>query len=112
MLIDLVMATDMKQHFSIVSQFGALHRLNKQKVGSGECNPAILDSSDSDKAQKEAMNHPPGGGGGGPVLSSYASVRRMMARTPIDETERLLSLQVGGQVPSGMILMCMLGFRV
>lgn len=60
MLVELVLATDMKQHFPINSQFSALHRLNK---GSDESSPPV----------SEAMHS---------------------VKTPLDETERMLSLQV------------------
>lgn len=66
MLIDLILATDMKRHFEINSQFGALHRLSKSGVGG-------LFVSGGDKLPT-------------PLLDSV--------KTPLDETERLLSLKV------------------
>ncbi|MEW5307541.1 MAG: hypothetical protein WDW36_009929 [Sanguina aurantia] len=90
MLIDLVMATDMKQHFSIVSQFGALHRLSRHTSDGGngpaQCTLAAPPSSEQ-------------GGGAGtrdrpaapPVPPSQHTVP---PKVPLDSTERLLSIQM------------------
>ncbi|MEW5317248.1 MAG: hypothetical protein WDW38_008563 [Sanguina aurantia] len=99
MLIDLVLATDMKQHFSIISQFGALHRLQLQKRNSGESSlsitPSMLESIDSSKAPpQQALHRSPSVKAPPPLLESFGSARGMVAKTPLDETERLLSLQM------------------
>lgn len=96
MIIDLVMATDMKQHFSIVSQFGALHRLNKKVTNIGPSGlppPSGIETpqSSTDGSLTERLSHP---------TRSSANSR---PKVPIDSTERLLSIQVW--------LGC-LGFRV
>ncbi|KAL6755993.1 hypothetical protein V8C86DRAFT_128130 [Haematococcus lacustris] len=65
-IIELIMGTDMKQHFTITSSFANLHRLPAEKV------PLAKISLDMARAQQ------------GPSPD----------KVPIDEAERLLSLQV------------------
>lgn len=75
MLIELVLATDMKQHFSIVSQFVALHRLSSS--GNSSSRLPILDVSSP------------------ALLLQTKPSAAIHTKTPIDDNERLLSLQVG-----------------
>ncbi|MEW5305806.1 MAG: hypothetical protein WDW36_008323 [Sanguina aurantia] len=90
MLIDLVMATDMKQHFSIVSQFGALHRLSRSSADSGN-GPAQRTSAEA------PLSEQPGELGGRDRHSlplAPPPQRTTRPKVPLDNTERLLSIQM------------------
>lgn len=85
LLIDLVLATDMTQHFSIVSQFGTMHRLNRGSIdGSNNRASKLMDLST-------------------PSISTTGVIRSDIAisvgnldsnKIPLDDHERLISLQL------------------
>jgi hypothetical protein len=71
-MIDLVLATDMKQHFALISQFKAAHAACcDQGTLGGKCNSAASCST-------------------GNLVNSASEFFKPV---PIDETERILALQ-------------------
>ncbi|KXZ55656.1 hypothetical protein GPECTOR_2g1206 [Gonium pectorale] len=73
-VIELVMATDMKQHFTILSHFNTMHRLSSYAQGSRPRPPSCDYDAAGTGLAKDATEAP--------------------APCPIDDTERLLTLQV------------------
>ncbi|MEW5301730.1 MAG: hypothetical protein WDW36_004570 [Sanguina aurantia] len=114
MVIDLVLATDMKQHFAIVSQFSALHRLAPIVAAASQrpSNESVQGPvSHSQVPGRQPSPKPPAGSttstsaeGGVSRRSGIAkrgSSSRLLhscspvpAREPLDELERLCSLQM------------------
>ncbi|MEW5305766.1 MAG: hypothetical protein WDW36_008285 [Sanguina aurantia] len=85
LLIDLVMSTDMKQHFSIVSQFGTLHRIHHARQSSAD--GSRLRPRPSQRCVAASAS----------LASSASQVSvgdASFCRVPLDDTERLLSLQM------------------
>ncbi|GLI60869.1 hypothetical protein VaNZ11_003086, partial [Volvox africanus] len=113
MVIELVLATDMKQHFATLTHFNTVHHLSNSKSFA-----AINSSSGSNllksapggrlaNVQLEILTADGGGGGGGcggsaggaPAVSANSVIGTMTAAPseapkPLDDSERLLSLQV------------------
>ncbi|EFJ48257.1 3'5'-cyclic nucleotide phosphodiesterase [Volvox carteri f. nagariensis] len=87
-VIEMVLATDMKQHFSLLSHFSTVHRLasyNKPAAVAGGPPPSgsVGATSADCKASLEL-----------PAVSIASPSMLDMAPKPLDETERLLSLQM------------------
>ncbi|KXZ50318.1 hypothetical protein GPECTOR_17g957 [Gonium pectorale] len=94
-VIEMVLATDMKQHFGLLSQFNTVHRLAgfAQGAASGEVGGA------GGPGPGPVRNSPSGRAGGTGSSNQVVVVvdngaGAETAPKPIDETERLLSLQV------------------
>ncbi|KAG2447555.1 hypothetical protein HYH02_007479 [Chlamydomonas schloesseri] len=91
-VIELVLATDMKQHFSILSHFNTVHRLTSY---SQQQAAAALQPSPS--LARAVSLRPNGSGdrnGGIPPPSPRQPLSLLQAPQPVDDTERLLSLQI------------------
>eukprot|EP00879_Flechtneria_rotunda_P005016 GHRR01005292.1.p1 GENE.GHRR01005292.1~~GHRR01005292.1.p1 ORF type:complete len:859 (+),score=362.03 GHRR01005292.1:904-3480(+) len=82
-VIELVLATDMKQHFSILSHFTTVHRLN----AGGTLTPG---TSGSDALM--ALRHP--GRSDNSNSANSGAVDQDKIVLPLDETERILGLQM------------------
>ncbi|KAG2486560.1 hypothetical protein HYH03_014731 [Edaphochlamys debaryana] len=83
MVIDLVLGTDMKQHFATIAQYKAVRRPMKE----GESTSRGMNPSERNT-----------GGGGAPSAAADApagnGAAALTGPLPLDETERLLSLQM------------------
>ncbi|KAJ9511901.1 hypothetical protein QJQ45_004504 [Haematococcus lacustris] len=86
-VIDLVLATDMKQHFSIVSHFTTVHRLGSG--GSMAPSVASLPIPRRSLSCGSSNNNSLFGGAGSGVDDEEAQIV-----VPLDETERMISLQL------------------
>lgn len=84
LLIDLVLATDMKQHFNIVSQFGTMHRLNRGSIDG-------TDKRYSDLTTVSKRSNPSFPRSLSP-LSELTIV--CVGKVPLDDSERMISLQM------------------
>jgi hypothetical protein len=135
-VIELVLATDMKQHFSILSHFTTVHRLNAAgtltptngssaapgphdgggggtsggnsgggahargagaRLGSGAGGGGGAARGQQQLQQQQQQQHGGGGGGGGSSASGSGArscVDDEKILLPLDENERLLSLQM------------------
>ncbi|KAG2485173.1 hypothetical protein HYH03_016063 [Edaphochlamys debaryana] len=95
-VIDMVLATDMKQHFSLISHFVTVHRLAQYTAQSAAALGAAPHKAGTS-----------GSGGSTPGMSRQTSNTRELvpvsiaapinadaAPRPVDDTERLLSLQI------------------
>ncbi|GBF94222.1 hypothetical protein Rsub_06492 [Raphidocelis subcapitata] len=106
-VIELVLATDMKQHFSILSHFTTVHRLNA--AGSltptnGSSCPPHADAARGGPGARPGAGGPAHGGArpgaphGGGSSASGSDARSALDSEkillPLDENERLLSLQM------------------
>lgn len=80
LLIELVLATDMKQHFSIVSQFGTMHRLNRGSIEGTDRKRSMLTTA-SNPSNTSFADH------------SHITVG-MSEIMPLDDSERIISLQM------------------
>lgn len=78
LLIDLILATDMKQHFSIASQFGYMHRATRGSAD-GSCT-----RTPSQTLPRTSSESTVALGLGSPASN----------KVPLDDTERLVSLQM------------------
>ncbi|KAG2425825.1 hypothetical protein HXX76_013450 [Chlamydomonas incerta] len=90
-VIELVLSTDMKQHFSILSHFNTVHRLTSY---SQQQAAAALQPSPS---LARAVSLRPNGSGdrnGIPPPSPRQPLSLFQAPRPVDDTERLLTLQI------------------
>ncbi|GFH13283.1 phosphodiesterase, partial [Haematococcus lacustris] len=87
LMIDMVLGTDMKQHFSIMGQFTALHRLtatdSAAKSAPSELKPQGNNSPSSSVSSYQYAATPPGEIPGG----------RSKAVQPLSDTDKLLGLQ-------------------
>ncbi|GLI71323.1 hypothetical protein VaNZ11_016483 [Volvox africanus] len=85
MVIELVLATDMKQHFAIMSHFTTVHRLG----AANSVTPSLLSGTERRRSSSNAssMNSLVHGGSGCPVEIDKIVI-------PLDENERILSLQM------------------
>ncbi|GLC65344.1 hypothetical protein PLESTF_000283100 [Pleodorina starrii] len=89
-VIEMVLATDMKQHFSLLSQFNTTHRL----ASFGHCDTTNADAAASGKGGPNSRN--PGGVNSelSDIVVDVDADVKALAPKPLDETERLLSLQL------------------
>ncbi|GIL62517.1 hypothetical protein Vafri_16725 [Volvox africanus] len=85
MVIELVLATDMKQHFAIMSHFTTVHRLG----AANSVTPSLLSGTERRRSSSNAssINSLAQGGSGCPVEIDKIVI-------PLDENERILSLQM------------------
>ncbi|GIM16339.1 hypothetical protein Vretimale_18970 [Volvox reticuliferus] len=85
MVIELVLATDMKQHFAIMSHFTTVHRLG----AANSVTPSLLSGTERRRSSSNAssINSLVHGGSGCPVEIDKIVI-------PLDENERILSLQM------------------
>jgi hypothetical protein len=84
LVIELVLATDMKQHFSILSHFTTVHRLN----AGGAVTPGTSGSDPQVARGRAHSNHSSHSG------TTSCSLDRDKVILPVDENERLLALQL------------------
>ncbi|GIL88899.1 hypothetical protein Vretifemale_16705, partial [Volvox reticuliferus] len=110
LVIELVLATDMKQHFAILTHFNTIHHLSSNKnfaainSSSGGNMPKSAPGGRLANVQFELLAAEGGSGGGGtaggaPVTSTNSITATINAAPaeaprPLDDAERLLSLQV------------------
>ncbi|GIL50475.1 hypothetical protein Vafri_6663, partial [Volvox africanus] len=111
-VIELVLATDMKQHFATLTHFNTVHHLSNNKsfaAINSSSGDSLLKSAPGGRlanVQLELVAAEGGGGGGGtaaggaPAVSTNSVIGAAMtaappeAPKPLDDSERLLSLQV------------------
>ncbi|KAG2492524.1 hypothetical protein HYH03_009189 [Edaphochlamys debaryana] len=92
-VIEMVMATDMKQHFGILAHFNTVHRLAAYNKDAG---PELLAARAS---RDPGLDRPsPLAAGGPPRDSAKGGGGVLAAPKPLDETERVLTLQVAIKV--------------
>ncbi|GLI61128.1 hypothetical protein VaNZ11_003403 [Volvox africanus] len=88
-VIEMVLATDMKQHFSLLSHFSTVHRLasfNKTSAlgaGTGYGQAGVGSTQGEARSSLDAA-----------MVSTATPSMRELAPKPLDETERVLSLQM------------------
>ncbi|KAG2451652.1 hypothetical protein HYH02_003432 [Chlamydomonas schloesseri] len=93
-VIELVLATDMKQHFSILSHFNTVHRLAAYSQQQQQAQPATSGGppaavcADGHSKPFSIVKNP------SEVREVAAAVGELTAPKPLDDTERSLSLQV------------------
>ncbi|KXZ47713.1 hypothetical protein GPECTOR_33g595 [Gonium pectorale] len=85
MVIELVLATDMKQHFAIMSHFTTVHRLGS----ANSVTPSLLSGTERRRSSSNAssINSLAHGGSGTNIEMDKIVI-------PLDENERMLSLQM------------------
>jgi hypothetical protein len=83
-MIDLVIATDMKQHFALVGQFRAVHSTDKSAI----C--AALGKS------IHSINSCTVSSSGSPSVDAHSTRISRPTLLPMDDKERVLTLQVLG----------------
>ncbi|KAG2490631.1 hypothetical protein HYH03_011022 [Edaphochlamys debaryana] len=104
-VIELVLSTDMKQHFSILSHFNTVHRLTawSQQQAQPQAQQGAVQTSQPPGIAAHGHQGPPTsapgrsaiGRGRTRELADPGGVRELgPAPQPVDDTERLLSLQV------------------
>ncbi|KAG2443897.1 hypothetical protein HXX76_002237 [Chlamydomonas incerta] len=119
-VIEMVMGTDMKQHFAIMAHFNTVHRLSSYSAQQQSQQPAAAATAGGGAAGARrtaggmvtlsgnggggAAAGAGGGGGGGKGASSSENSLRLSVDAgprqpqPIDDTERMLSLQIALKV--------------
>ncbi|GIL81201.1 hypothetical protein Vretifemale_10265, partial [Volvox reticuliferus] len=88
-VIEMVLATDMKQHFSLLSHFSTVHRLasfNKNSSFGGGVGYGQAGASAMHAEARTSLDVA--------VVSTSTPSMRDLAPKPLDETERVLSLQM------------------
>ncbi|GLC47046.1 hypothetical protein PLESTM_002012800 [Pleodorina starrii] len=104
LVIELVLATDMKQHFSTLTHFNTVHQLASTKsfAAAGSSGEGLLKSAPGGRLAnvqqefKEALYAD--GGPDGAAFASGGPDAAAAALAPLDDSERLLSLQVALKV--------------
>ncbi|GLC59059.1 hypothetical protein PLESTB_001439000 [Pleodorina starrii] len=104
LVIELVLATDMKQHFSTLTHFNTVHQLASTKsfAAAGSSGEGLLKSAPGGRLAnvqqefKEALYAD--GGPDGAAFASGGPDAAAAAPAPLDDSERLLSLQVALKV--------------
>ncbi|KXZ45534.1 hypothetical protein GPECTOR_53g120 [Gonium pectorale] len=103
----MVLATDMKQHFAILSHFNTVHRLSSYTSVPGPPPPTNRPRGAADTAThahsgnaESESGQPASSRGGGGLIRQAGALRQFgdTAPRPLDDTERLLSLQVALKV--------------
>ncbi|KAG2485168.1 hypothetical protein HYH03_016058 [Edaphochlamys debaryana] len=90
-VIDMVLATDMKQHFSLLSQFNTVHRLAQYSAAAYDTSPP----PSSSRAAAAALNGPRAASQSEVAITQIDDpVVQALAPQPVDENEKLLSLQL------------------
>ncbi|GFR48408.1 hypothetical protein Agub_g10302 [Astrephomene gubernaculifera] len=85
-VIEMVLGTDMKQHFALLSQFNTVHRLAGFAHGPAVDNPCKSASSVRASGAQQFLELR--------EIVVNVSGQEVQAPKPLDETERLLSLQI------------------
>ncbi|KAG2439842.1 hypothetical protein HYH02_010474 [Chlamydomonas schloesseri] len=103
LVIEMILATDMKQHFALLSQFNTVHRLAAFKAAEHKVASPRGSRGQYTELQSVVVvpNHAPSGpsgGGAGGAGGSGDDHAAAAAPKPSDETERLLSLQLAIKV--------------
>lgn len=94
-VIEMVMATDMKQHFAILSHFNTVHRLGSQPQHKEKDKPEKEKDKDRDRdAVSSTLPRMLSIAKGMPTPMADAEASLGPAPKPVDEAERMLTLQV------------------
>ncbi|KAG2445731.1 hypothetical protein HXX76_000337 [Chlamydomonas incerta] len=92
-VLDLVMATDMKQHFTLLAQFNTAHRLSAYNKEAGPW--GLANARRAQRTSQSGFEHGSVNGTEEVVASDVSfSARATADPKPLDDTERTLSLQI------------------